>query len=243
MRNARGFTIVELLIVIVVIGILAAITIVAFNGIQERARIASGTAFAAQIKRQNLQDATGSWSFDECSGTTLNNTADGSTTPATMTSGVTWSTDTPSGSGCSLAFNGAGGTRVLTDARLSTTYYMKAAWIKMTSCSTGNNILSMPATGSPDAAMYAPGCRLQAGHNGSYGVAIMSGALSAGKWYHVAVEYVDSSLKLYVDGKVIATASSVSPPANATETGISIGSHGNGNTMTGLIDDPIIIAQ
>ena len=32
----RGFTIVELLIVIVVIGILAAITIVAYNGIQER---------------------------------------------------------------------------------------------------------------------------------------------------------------------------------------------------------------
>ena len=33
----RGFTIVELLIVIVVIGILAAITVVAFNGIQTRA--------------------------------------------------------------------------------------------------------------------------------------------------------------------------------------------------------------
>lgn len=36
----RGFTIVELLIVIVVIGILAAITIVAFNGVQSKARIA-----------------------------------------------------------------------------------------------------------------------------------------------------------------------------------------------------------
>lgn len=34
----RAFTIVELLIVIVVIGILAAITIVAYNGIQQRAR-------------------------------------------------------------------------------------------------------------------------------------------------------------------------------------------------------------
>lgn len=33
-----GFTIVELLIVIVVIGILAAITIVAFNGVQDRAK-------------------------------------------------------------------------------------------------------------------------------------------------------------------------------------------------------------
>ena len=37
MRHQKGFTIVELLIVIVVIGILAAITIVAYNGIQTRA--------------------------------------------------------------------------------------------------------------------------------------------------------------------------------------------------------------
>lgn len=40
-RNKTGFTIVELLIVIVVIGILAAITIVAFNGVTSRANVAS----------------------------------------------------------------------------------------------------------------------------------------------------------------------------------------------------------
>lgn len=39
--RTSGFTIVELLIVIVVIGILAAITIVAFNGVQQRARTAA----------------------------------------------------------------------------------------------------------------------------------------------------------------------------------------------------------
>lgn len=39
--NTRGFTIVELLIVIVVIAILAAITIVAFNGVQNRAKVSS----------------------------------------------------------------------------------------------------------------------------------------------------------------------------------------------------------
>lgn len=37
-RNTNGFTIVELLIVVVVIAILAAITIVSFNGVQARAK-------------------------------------------------------------------------------------------------------------------------------------------------------------------------------------------------------------
>jgi prepilin-type N-terminal cleavage/methylation domain-containing protein len=37
-RNQSGFTIVELLIVIVIIGILAAITVVAYNNIQQRGR-------------------------------------------------------------------------------------------------------------------------------------------------------------------------------------------------------------
>lgn len=58
----RGFTIVELLIVIVVIAILAAISVVAYNGTQHRAR---STAFADAIlssdKAFKLQ-RTGEWS-------------------------------------------------------------------------------------------------------------------------------------------------------------------------------------
>jgi prepilin-type N-terminal cleavage/methylation domain-containing protein len=42
--NRRGFTIVELLIVIVIIGILATIVIVAYNGITQQARVASLTS-------------------------------------------------------------------------------------------------------------------------------------------------------------------------------------------------------
>ena len=47
-----GFTIVELLIVIVVIAILAAITIVAFNGIQERARVSAVSSALNQANKK-----------------------------------------------------------------------------------------------------------------------------------------------------------------------------------------------
>jgi general secretion pathway protein G len=48
-KTKSGFTIVELLIVIVVIGILAAITIVAYNGIQQRGRDAKRIDDVAKI--------------------------------------------------------------------------------------------------------------------------------------------------------------------------------------------------
>lgn len=59
MKKQTGFTIVELLIVIVVIGILAAITVVAYNGIQERARDTQRITDIAAIGR-----ALQLWSID-----------------------------------------------------------------------------------------------------------------------------------------------------------------------------------
>lgn len=54
-KKQTGFTIVELLIVIVVIGILAAITIVAYNGIQTRARNQQMVSAASQTYKAIYQ--------------------------------------------------------------------------------------------------------------------------------------------------------------------------------------------
>lgn len=51
-HRSGGFTIVELLIVIVVIGILAAIVIVAYNGIQDRARDAQRKSDIASVQKK-----------------------------------------------------------------------------------------------------------------------------------------------------------------------------------------------
>ena len=71
-KKAHGFTIVELLIVIVVIAILAAISIVAYTGIQERAQkskvqsdiaqIIKAISLAREKNTQTLGQITGNWS-------------------------------------------------------------------------------------------------------------------------------------------------------------------------------------
>ena len=59
----KGFTIVELLIVIVIIAILAAISMAAYTNITARANTSSAQAAAKTVKDtiQNFQGAHGAW--------------------------------------------------------------------------------------------------------------------------------------------------------------------------------------
>lgn len=77
-EHKQGFTIVELLIVIVVIAILAAITVVAYNGIQTRTHNAQTAAVIKMYKQALIAYAT-----------TYGNYPAGGTTPACLGEGYT----------------------------------------------------------------------------------------------------------------------------------------------------------
>lgn len=130
-QNLKGFTIVELLIVIVVIGILAAITIVAYSGIQNRARTSAVSGALTQtVKRLEVYavDSTGypltlaTVGINNTADTVYQYSVDNSVSPATYcvtaTNGtisykVSSTSTAPSSGGC--AGHGVGGVAAVTN--------------------------------------------------------------------------------------------------------------------------------
>jgi len=71
-KGKRGFTLLELLIVIAIIGLLASVVMVQFPEAQKRARIAEAQGFAESLRGSLQMDMIGNWTLDETSGSTAN---------------------------------------------------------------------------------------------------------------------------------------------------------------------------
>lgn len=94
MSNTKnyGFTLLELLIVIAVIGLLGAVTLVTFPGAVKRAKIAQGWVFSDTLRASLQGDMVGWWAFNESSGTTAKdsytNQLDGTVSGAQWKEGI-----------------------------------------------------------------------------------------------------------------------------------------------------------
>lgn len=244
----HGFTIVELLIVIVVIGILAAITIISFNGISNKARFAAAQSYASQLRQKYQADAQGFWNFDECSGTTANNTGgNGSSVTTSVTGTLAWSTDTPTGTGCSVSLNGS--SFIDTNIALSNTFYQKSAWIKTTSTASSMNIVSESPSGSTNSVLYISSGVASAGHNSSWQLAKGGPTINDGQWHFVSVDYTQNGsstngvMNLRVDGTLVATNSLAATMSTPTASLQSIGAYNSSSFFKGLMDDVMIVTH
>jgi prepilin-type N-terminal cleavage/methylation domain-containing protein len=106
---SKSFTLIEILVVIVVIGIISSFIIVGLSSVSDKANIAKGQAFSNSLRNSLLMNLVSEWKLDEGTGsTTLDSWGSNTGTLGTSTTGdaaePTWTTDCVS-SKC-LSFDG-----------------------------------------------------------------------------------------------------------------------------------------
>lgn len=114
-NKETGFTLIEVLVVVGIIGLLTSIVLVSIKGVREKARVTAGLNFAAQVHHALGAYAVGIWDFDENVDNTCrpeepyNDICDSSgNNNHGERSGPTWVDDTPNKSGYALSFSESG---------------------------------------------------------------------------------------------------------------------------------------
>lgn len=256
-RIRRAFTLVELLVTIAIVGLISSVAVVASGNSREKARIAAGQSFSAQLDRVAGNGEGGRWLFNEGSGTTAVDALGGGH-DGILLNGPVWSADTPSGAGYSLSLDGLNDYVQVTDysgLKWVGGDLTLAVWIKPDPAETNGHFLSKPWNGSGGynyILTYTSG-GIYLSLNGATGYYSGEAArIAVGKWSFITAT-VDSAknVKIYVDGSLrfsgTHTIAAWAPPSGDSNLPLAIGTiypYGSGwaglagHAFQGLVDDP-----
>ena len=245
----KSFTLIEILVVIVVIGVLSAFILVGMSSITNSANIAKGQAFSNSIRNSLLINLVAEWKFD-CNGTCV---SDGSTVTTAYTQDVWGSSNAPtisgtpkvySGNNCisgsCLYFDGSGHISGTVNPISGQAIYTIEAWINVPAGISGSGRRDIiyfntayPAFSPCFMTAYKPLIYLH-GNNYKYGTL----DLRDNKWHHIVFVVTGSqtvdidNAKIYVDTKSDGTAPyKVDPPV------VPSGVFYIGSTYVGYIDN------
>lgn len=213
MRLSRGFTLVELLVVISIISLLSSVVLASLNTAREKARLGAGQHFAAQVDHVAGEQSVGIWDLNECTGTAANDRS-GFGNNGALINGALWSSDTPSGSGCSVSFDGVNDAINLSTSSslrdVATGSFTVSAWVKSSDTSSRGCILCSYSGGGTLAQfnfeLYnTNNGRMRYYHAGPTGGDDQYGTignLQDGRWHHVVMVRDKGTGQgiIYVDG-------------------------------------------
>jgi len=202
-NKSRAFTLIELLVVIALIGLLASIITVALGGTRDKARIASGLQFSANIKNAIGAELGGEWEFNNQTGN------------LTDTSGY----NHPA-SNLGVTFIDNDITELKQAANFKNWRYLLVPDLSISSLDPNKQITIELWINPASLGNY----RYFVLKSGQYAIGAMSngtiyfylytavgvkknlsdaGKITTGKWYHVAATYDSQKMKIYLDGKEV----------------------------------------
>lgn len=214
--GSKGFTLVEILVVVAILGFLAALTVATVSSAREKARLAAAKSFAAALHRAHSAGMLAYWKLDEAgsNGTVISDFS-GFANHGTVSGTLIQHSATACMVGTCLEFDGGSNYITAPESIASTpaTGVVLSVWVYPTADG-GNNGARIVAKGTSGTDDYALVFRNNSGseenivrfHIGGAS-ALMSPEfiLRLNAWNHVASVYNGQTMKIYVDGKEVAT--------------------------------------
>lgn len=224
----KGFTIVELLVVIAVIGFLASVILVSMQGVREKARIAKGLDFSHSIQHILGAYAVGWWNFEtieadrviDGSGYGKHGTIYG----ATLVSGLEQL-------GNALSFDGNDYVSVQ-PILTGNSAFTAEAWVRPADTGAWRTVFAEGCSGF-DLAITGGIIRFGRNCGGPFGVFYSGPAMTINQWAHVVISFDGTNVDMYKNGKKYSGG-----PVTYTHSYFYIGSYsGSSEFFTGLIDE------
>ena len=240
--RSKAFTLIELLVVISIIGVIASIVLVSFSGSRDKAKLAKGQHFDAQVHHALGAYAVGIWRFEEAAGIDIHDesgygnhgTFHGNPTPV-FPDGVYSGTK-------ALQFDGSGDYVEIASKRIlnpGSNNFTVEIWFKLNS--TGSlynsilynkeNLYEASAGGGYFTYAWQPHWNWDGGNSFS---------VSMGQWYHAVVVYDQTNQYVYKNGKLVysrAQTGDMATNTNALRIGARGAPGGASSFFPGVIDN------
>lgn len=251
MKQEKSFTLIEILVVIVVVGILSSIILVGITSITQKANIGKGQAFSSSLDNSLLLAKVSSWKLDESSGITAYDSWGENNGTRMDTTGACDATHCPQvqTAGCisnnCLSFDGVndyvdcGNKSTLDVSGIGLTM---SAWFYSIDENVGY-ILAKNETNYSDIqyGFYkeSPSIdRIQVYINGTAVSYSPTGSVVNNKWYNTVIVYNGVTIAIYINGSLSRVPQAYSVPITSTNYNLSIGRRKpNDVYFKGLIDD------